>query len=125
MEVEVEPSLQITMAENDAKPYLGRYEYTERDSTGKDGRTSTFIVDYENGTLKAAWDPADNYMKHFALIRIAPDWFVPGLYDKKGAIYEVLRPEMTMEFTRVNGRPMTMELRDEDDKVVATAKRKP
>ncbi|MEO8623380.1 MAG: DUF2911 domain-containing protein [bacterium] len=125
MDLEVEPSLQITMAENEAKPYLGRYVYTEKDSTGKDGKTSIFIVDYENGTLKGAWDPADNYMKHFALIRIAPDWFAPGIYDKKGVVYEVLRPDMTIEFTRVNGRAMTIELRDEDDKVFATGTRTP
>ena len=125
MDVEVEPSLQITLAESDAKPYLGRYDYVERDSTGKETKRSTFIVDYEDGTLKGAWEPADPYMKHFALIRIAPDWFVPGIYDKNGVVYEVLRPEMVIAFTRANGRAMSIEMRDEDDKLFATATRKP
>ena len=124
MNVAVEPSLQATLAENEAQPYLGRYDYTVKDSSGKEEK-KTFIVDYENGTLKGAWDPNDSYFKHFALIRIAPDWFVPGVYDKHGAIYEVLRPDMVMEFTRVNGRPMTFEMRDEDDKVFAHGTRKP
>ena len=125
MNVEVEPSLQVTMAEREAQPYLGRYEYTERDdSTGKETR-KIFIVDYENGTLKGAWDPKDPYFQHFALIRVAPDWFVPGVYDEKGVLYEVLRPDMVLEFARVNGRPTTFEMRDEEDKVFATGKRIP
>ena len=124
MDVAVEPSLQVTLAEKEAQPYLGRYDYTETDSSGKETR-KTFIVDYENGTLKGAWDPNDAYFQHFALIRIAPDWFVPGVYDKKGVIYEVLRPDLVIEFTRVNGRPMTFEMRSEDDKVFAKGARKP
>lgn len=112
------------MAEQDAKPYLGRYEYVEKDSAGKETK-KVFIVDYENGTLEGQWQPNDSYFQHFALIRIAPDWFVPGIYDKKGAVYEVLRPEMVVEFTRVNGRPMTFDMRDDEDKVFATGKRQP
>lgn len=41
------------------------------------------IVDYENGTLKGQWDPMDRYFKHFALVRVASDWFVPGVYDSE------------------------------------------
>ena len=123
--LEVEPSLQSTLAESDARPYLGRYDYADLDSTGKVTKTSTFIVDYENGTLKGRFEPADPYFKHFAMIRIAPDWFAPGVYDKQGAIYEVLRPDVTIEFTSVNGRPMSYVWRDEDDKVVARGTRLP
>ena len=124
MNIEVAPSLQVTMAESEAHRYLGRYIYSEKDSSGKE-TTKTFIIDYENGTLKGAWEPNDPYFKHFALIRVAPDWFVPGVYDDKGVLYEVLRPDMVLEFTRVNGRPMTFEMRDEDDKVFATGRRQP
>lgn len=122
--VEVDPSLKTTMAESEARPYVGRYDYAELDSAGKVTKTSTFVVDYENGTLKGAWEPQDGYFKHFALVRIAPDWFAPGVYDQ-GVIYEVLRPEMTFEFTRVNGRPMSFVLRDDEDKVSAKATRRP
>jgi hypothetical protein len=124
MDLEVQPSLQMTLAESDAKPYLGRYDCVEKDSSGKETK-KVFIVDYENGTLKGAWDPADPYFQHFALIRIAPDWFVPGIYDSKGVVYEVLRPDVVIEFTRKNGRAMSFEMRDEDDKAFASGTRKP
>ena len=123
--VDVNPSLQTTLAESEARPYLGRYDYADLDSTGKVRRTTTFIVDYENGTLKGRWEPQDGYFKHFAMIRVAPDWFVPGIYDKQGVIYEVLRPDVTIEFTLVNGRVTSYVWRDEGDKVIARGKRFP
>jgi len=46
---------------------------------------------YRRRVLKGAFDPMDDYMKSFALIRVGPDAFAPGLYDEKGAIYEVMR----------------------------------
>ncbi|MEP6621440.1 MAG: hypothetical protein ABJE47_19090 [bacterium] len=79
---------------------------------------------YENGTMKGEWFPEDNCMKRFALIRIAPDWFVPGLYDKNGEIYEVLRPEMVIEFTRANGKATSLVVRNEDDSIDATGNAK-
>ncbi|CAN5834451.1 hypothetical protein BH11GEM1_BH11GEM1_06450 [soil metagenome] len=121
----VAPSLVTTMPLPDAQPYLGRYDYAEVDSTGKVTKTSTMVIDYENGTLKGQWEPMDGYFKHFAMVRVAPDWFAPGVYDNEGALYEVLRPDITIEFTRVNGRPMTFEWRDEDDKVFARGTRRP
>ena len=33
MNVEAEPSLQITLAESEAQPYVGRYDYMEKDSS--------------------------------------------------------------------------------------------
>ena len=33
MNVEAELSLQITLAESEAQPYLGRYDYMEKDSS--------------------------------------------------------------------------------------------
>ena len=123
--VDVDPSLTTTLAEREAHPYVGRYDYAKLDSTGKVTKSSTFVVDYEDGTLKGAWVPQDGYFKHFALVRIAPDWFAPGVYDEKGVIYEVLRPDMTFEFTRVNGVPMSIVLRDDEDNVQAKATRRP
>jgi hypothetical protein len=123
LDVVVEPSLSVTLPQSEAAPYLGRYDYSEEEK----GKTvhSTFIVSYENGTLKGEWDPMDRYMKRFALVRIAPDWFAPGLYDEKGEIYEVLRPDNTFEFTRVNGRASRVEVRGEDDKLYGSATRTP
>ena len=124
MKMVVQPSLQVTLAEAEARPYLGRYAYTAM--MGPDsGKVSGFVVSYENGTLKGAYDPTVDWMGRFALIRVGPDIFVPGLYDEKGELYEVLRPDMVITFARVNGRPMSFEERWEDDTLGGTGKRKP
>ena len=125
IDVEVQPSLVMTLPIADATPYLGKYTYVEQDSTGKPGKTTILTITHEDGTLKGQWDPEDPYFKKFALIRIAPDWFVPGVYDKTGQIYEVYRQEMVFEFTRAKGRAESFVVRTEDDKVEATGTRKP
>ena len=118
----VTPSLTGAMAEAEARPYLGRYAgmWTAENDSGKPLALS---VSYENGILKGEFDPADPYLGKFALIRVAPDIFVPGLYDKTGAIYEVLRPDMVATFTRVNGRPVSVAWRDAEDVLFAVGKR--
>ncbi|MEP6508215.1 MAG: DUF2911 domain-containing protein, partial [Gemmatimonadales bacterium] len=123
--VEVEPSLVMTLPAGDATPYLGQYTYTEQDSTGKPGKVSTLTVSHENGMLKGQWNPADPYFKKFALVRIAPDWFAPGVYDEKGELYEVLKPDMVFEFTRSSGKAVSVIVRGEDDVVWAKGVRKP
>ncbi|MGZ8412008.1 MAG: DUF2911 domain-containing protein [Gemmatirosa sp.] len=125
MPVGVEPSLRVTMPEAEAAPYLGRYAYTEMDTLGKPARTIELVVLYEDGTLKGEFAPADAYMKRFALIRTAPDWFFPGLYDKDGKIYEIMRPDMSFEFTRANGKPEALEVRYGGEYLAARGKRKP
>lgn len=124
LQVGVQPSLKVTMAQADAAPYLGTFDYTER--MGADsGKVSQFILSYEKGTLKGRWQPNDAYMNTFAMIRVNADEFVPGLYDKRGEIYEVIRPEMVFTFERVAGKPTSFEIRDELDRLVGTAVRKP
>jgi hypothetical protein len=125
MSLEVEPSLQVALPAADAEAYVGEYAFTEVDSAGAKGKTSGFRVLYEKGTLKGEFVPNDAYMGRFALIRVAPDLFAPGLYDEKGQIYEVLRPDMMFTFARVGGRPATFEVRDDSDKLWATGARKP
>jgi hypothetical protein len=115
MNVEVEPSLVMTMTAAEAAPYLGQYKFTVQDSTGKAGTISRLTISHEDGTLKARWTPDDPYLKKFALIRIAPDWFAAGVYDENGQIYEVLKPDMVLEFNRKNGRPAEFVIRDGDD----------
>jgi hypothetical protein len=124
-DVEVEPSLSVTMAAGDAAPYVGRYAYEERGANGAPPKQMGFVVSYEDGTLKGQFEPNDPYMQRFALIRVAPDIFVPGLYDEQGRIYEVLRPEMVFTFSRVAGRPTTFEIRGEDDALEGTGRRRP
>jgi hypothetical protein len=125
MDVEVEPSLVTTIPASDAAPYLGEWKFTEVDSTGKAGTTSTLSITHEQGTLRAEFTPADPYFRKFALVRIAPDWFAAGVYDDKGELYEVLKPDMVFEFTRQAGKAKSFVLRDGDDNKWATGVRKP
>jgi hypothetical protein len=124
-DVAVAPSLVVELPEADARAYLGSYETIDRDSTGKETRRSTTNILYENGTMKAEFVPRDPYMGRFALIRVGPDYFAPGLYDEKGKIYEVLRPDMIVKFRRDGGRVTGFEVRGEDDALWSTATRKP
>jgi hypothetical protein len=124
LEAEVEPSLAYGLPAGDAAPYLGRYVFepnTKEDSAKKS--QDHFVVTYDHGILKGAFDPMDDYMKTFALIRVGPDAFAPGIYDDKGVIYEVMRPDMIFEFTRTNGRATAFEMRDEGDKLQGRATR--
>jgi len=123
LDVTVVPSLVMTLPVNDAQPYLGEYRFVEPDSTGKDGKVSSFTISYEDNTLKGQWTPDDPYMKKFALIRVAPDTFVPGVYDG-GKIYEVLKPDVTVEFKRENGKVTGFTMRVVDDSIWGTATRK-
>lgn len=116
IKVEVEPSLITTIAASEAEPYLGEWTFTEQDSAGKPTKVLQLTITHEDGTLKARWTPDDPYFKKFALVRIAPDWFAPGIYDK-GEIYEVLKPDVVVEFSRENGRVSGFLIRDMADNV--------
>lgn len=128
--IAVEPSLNPSTPIAEAQAYVGRYSFLQPGGTKPRG----FAIMLDTDTLKAAWDTTDvgdgmqgllvKYMGRFALLRIAPDWFVPGLYDKRGEIYEVLRPDMIFEFQRENGRVKSFEIRNGKDSLWATAVRK-
>ena len=124
MHVDVVPSLTMTFPAAEAKDYIGTWEYTEHDSGAKaPPKVKRLVIDYENNTLKGRWQSVDGYFQHFALVRLAPDTFSPGIYDEHGRIYEVLRPDLVFEFARVNGQPATLEVREEGDHVWITGKR--
>ena len=125
LRMEVTPTLEVTMPEAEAQPYLGRYEYRLAKPAPGAAAVSAFIVTYENRTLKARWEPNDDYFKTFALIRVGPDIFAPGIYDDRGTVYEVLRPDMMFTFRRVAGQPVTFTVRTDDDTLEATGTRKP
>jgi hypothetical protein len=119
----VEPSLAVQLPEAEAAPYLGLWRYQPFDEKGKALPPIELRLLYEDGVLKAEHVPVDGYMKRFALIRVRPDLFFPGLYDKDGKIYEVMRPDMAFTFTRAGGRPDSLEVRYDDDVLAASAKR--
>ena len=116
IKVEVEPSFVTTLPASEAAPYLGEWSFTEQDSTGKPTKVVQLTITHEEGTLKARWTPDDPYFRQFAMVRIAPDWFAPGIYDK-GEIYEVLKPDVIIEFNRENGRVASFLIRDMEDNV--------
>lgn len=122
LKLTVAPTLTVALAEVEAKPYLGRYAGMWM-AWGDSGKTLDLNLTYENGVMKGEFIPAVPWMGKFAMIRVAPDIFVPGLYDKNGAIYEVLRPDMVATFARVKGRPMSVAWRDPDDSLFAVGKR--
>lgn len=74
------------------------------------------------GTLAMQWGTT---RLAFAMIRVGPDIFTPGLYDKDGSIYEVLRPDMMFTFRSVAGQPVTFSVRSFDDSLEATGTKKP
>jgi hypothetical protein len=123
MQLAVQPTLKFTLAEDEARPYLGAWEYLER-GPGNTTKSRILTLSHEDGTLKGRFDPNVEWMGTFAMIRVAPDVFVPGLYDRHGQIYDVLRPDIVFTFTRVGGRPETFEERYEDDTLGGTGKRK-
>ncbi len=120
IDIAVQPSLTYTLAESDARPYLGRY--TGKQADGTEPKTPwDLVVLYEGGMLKAEFDPKDSYMNRFVLIRVGPDIFTAGLYEMGeivdgGQIYEVLRPDMMFTFKRRDGKIVGFEIRDADDK---------
>lgn len=130
LDVAVEASLHADIAAAEAAAYVGRYTTARNDTVPHRG----FTIMFANDTLKAEWDSTVvqdgqqsllvGYMKRFALIRVAPDWFVPGLFDENGRIYEVLRPELVFQFTRTDDTVRSFELRNARDRVVAIGRRK-
>jgi len=124
MNVAVEPSLITTLSASDAAAYLGQYVFSEKDSAGKE-KISAFTITHENNTLKGRWTPDDPYMKKFALVRIGEDTFAPGVYDENGVLYEILKPDLVVEFKRENGKVKSFTLRDMSDQLWGTGTRKP
>jgi hypothetical protein len=117
----VEPSVVVTLAKAEAEPYLGTYEFVAANAKDK-SKVQLLHVTYENGMLHG-FLPAEK--DNFALVRIAPDWFVIGALDPKGEIWEVFRSGPVYEFTREGGNVVSYEKRDHEDKLLATGKRKP
>ena len=124
LEIEVEPTYSVAFPAAESAPYVGTYDYKWSMPGAGDPKPISFIVSYENGSLLGRWDPVPYpEWSRFALIRIAPNWFVPGFLDDKGEVYEVEKG-MVFEFKLTSGRAAELEVRGEDDKVMASAKRK-
>ena len=119
MNFTVQPSLVMALTASNAAEYIGHSSFSEKDSAGKE-KLSDFSITHEDGTLKGRWTPDDPYMKKFALIRVGADTFVPGVYDETGKIYEVLKPDLVVEFKRDNGKVSSFTIRDMSDELWGT-----
>ena len=123
LEVEVEPSYTLAFPAEASTPYLGEYEFRFK-GVSDAAKPMSFSVTYENGSLLGRWNPSPYpEWSRFVLIRIKDDWFIPGFLNEKGGLYEVAK-EMIFEFKVETGRAGSLEVRGEDDSVMATAKRK-
>jgi DUF2911 family protein len=123
LNVEVEPSYRLGFPAAEADRYVGSYAYRWK-TPGDSGKVDGFIVTYENGMLMGRWDPVPYpEWARFALIRIKDDWFIPGFLDEKGVLFEVAK-ELIFEFNVTSGRASGLDVRGEDDNVMATATRK-
>jgi hypothetical protein len=103
----------------------GRFTFLPVKDDSVKSKQDALVVTREHGFLKGQFDPNDPYVNKLALIRIAQDVFAPAVYDDAGVIYEVFRPDLTVEFTRENGRGLAVELRDDGQTLQGRALRTP
>ena len=120
LEVVVEPTYRIATPAADAAPYVGRYEF--RWSGMPDSAKSLqLIVAYQDSMLTMRFEPRDPYYEGAAMIRIKEDWFIPGIFEK-GQLLDALK-EMVFEFTRVDGKAVSFDVRGDGDELWAKGKR--
>jgi hypothetical protein len=122
MKVGVTPSMRMTTPADEAAPMLGRYDWkwTGADSAKKYALTMV----HENGYLMGHMVPRDAWPVDFALIRLKPDWYTFGLFEK-GIIVDV-ETTWVLEFTRdAAGAVTSFEIRDDTDKLYVKGTRRP
>ncbi|MEZ4457978.1 MAG: DUF2911 domain-containing protein [Gemmatimonadales bacterium] len=120
---QVQPSHPIPIAEADAAPYLGKWEWRWADDT-----TSVIGMElyYQDGMLLQRYTPFPSWyptLQNQPMVRINDDWFIPTII-RNGRILEMVA-DMVYEFTRVNGRPMSFEVRDDTDALLGSGRRVP
>lgn len=120
MDVRVTPSFAVETPDSLARELVGRWEGMDPEKPGAPPSKWSMNVTYDRGVLHGEFTPEDTYMKKFALIRVGRDMYTGGLYDSKGEIYEVLRPDMLVTVVREGGRPVRLEFRDDKDELRGT-----
>lgn len=122
----VTPTLSEFLPAAEAAPFVGTYAMVNGKTGKADGK---MIVTYERGGLKARFDPNEEYLQTFALMKVAPNFFTVGLFMSAeiyadGEIYEVLRPDLMLTFS-VSGGKATVEIREADDSLWLSGTRAP
>jgi Protein of unknown function (DUF2911) len=122
VEFRVEPSYAIATPEDVAAAYVGRYHFIWKPVKGFRPDTLELVITYEKGSLYGTFVPHDPYWGKFVLIRLADGELMPGVF-RNGELYEVYR-DFAFGFKGPKARPDVLEVRDDDDTVVATGTRK-
>ena len=136
LDVEVTPSHPLTIAADQAAPFLGTYDFRWVAPTGSlppgltimdrpvSSQPVTFTISHEAGRLIGRWNPAPTpRTAAIVLVRQTSDWFVTGFLDERGSVRD-LEAEMVFEFVMANGRAASFEIRGLGDALLATATRK-
>ncbi len=120
-DVEVEPKHRLTIAEADAKPYLGTYA-SRWTGEPKSAAPSKVTLVRENGMLIGHWVPAPwPEAATIVLVRIKEDWFMVGtVVDGK---LTDLMDEWVFEFAKKDGIVSGYEVWGIEDQPDATATR--
>jgi hypothetical protein len=122
LQITVPPSHPMTLAADLAPRYTGSYAFhwVESDTTKADSAPpppTTWTVNYTNGRLLVDWVPPPfEEWAHLVLIRVADDWFYPGVLQK-GELYDV-SSDLIIEFTLKDGRATGFDIRVENDEVI-------
>jgi hypothetical protein len=119
--VVVTPSHPLTIARAEAEPFIGKYQWKWEGDTASAG---TMELYYANGMLLQRYTPKPDWyplLQDQPMVRINAAWFIPTIVNK-GQVLEMVS-DMVFEFTMVNGKPTTLEIRDDKDNLLATGKR--
>lgn len=115
LQVGVEPSKDITLAEEKAQAYLGSYTLTWTSNA-----EASLDVTFENDMLWGHLDPAPfPAIEHIILIEIAEDWFNGG-QTVDGKLFDVT-VDLVFEFAVEDGTATGFELRGPGDVLMGTA----
>lgn len=126
IDVDVPPRHPLTIARSEIEPFLGRYRIsmslTGPDSVYQGGEVVELI--YEGGSLRARYQPKPTWypsLQESIMVRINDDWFIPTIV-RNGQILEMVA-DMVFEFTVVDGKATSFEIRDDHDELLGRGKR--
>ena len=122
IDVEVESSLKLAVADSLASRFVGRWLFRERADSAK---SIALVVSRQDSLLIGQWEPDAPGIGRFAFVGLGEGtYFAPGLYDRNGKLYEVMRPGMIFQFKGEKGKPATsLELYAEGTKMKGPGKR--
>jgi len=117
--MEVEPKHKLTIAEADARPYLGTYAARMRGEPDS-AAPSKVTLAYENGMLMGRWAPAPfPDVVTFVLVEIKEDWFIVGSIQQ-GKLVDLM-DEWVFEFAKKGSVVTGFEVWSDQDQPDVTA----